>query len=410
MVVVHNRHHFKNLKELTCNWYVMQDHEVLQSGILTMDIPAQSRKNVRIPFDMPAVVPGAHYRLLVRYVLLEDTAWARAGHEVAWDQLDLFRHTVSLPAMQAETEVKVEQTDAFLRLSGPDFVYTWDKQKGTMRSAQYQSKFLLKEGPQLNPFRAPTANEQESNWGHPLLAQTWRALGLDRLTHHVQKVEVDASNAALIKIVIHAVTGAQDVPASFQNTYTYQVNSTGEIRLTHQVVCQGRFEEWLPRLGLEMTLPDTLTQFQWYGRGPFETYPDRKTGAKIGLYSGTVDEQFTPYLVPQDYGNKTDVSWATITDVNGVGWYVAGKELLNVSVHHYSTDHLDRAYYPFQLKKQDGITLNLDHLVSGVGGTPVKTLTQYRVLPGEYSYEITMIPVDKSRPDGMALRRKLNQP
>ncbi|MCF7973500.1 MAG: DUF4981 domain-containing protein [Phycisphaerae bacterium] len=410
MVVVHNRHHFKNLKDLACTWYLMQDHEVLQNGALTLDIPAQSRKNVKVPYALPEVVPGAQYRLLILFALPEDTAWARAGHEVAWDQLDLFDNAVSMAPMEAKDEIKVEQTDAFLRLSGPDFVYTWDKQKGTMRSAQYKGKFLLQEGPKLNPFRAPTANELEPNWGRPLLARTWRDLGLDRLTHHVQKTEVDASNASLIKIVINAVTGAQGVPASFQNTYTYQVNSTGEIRLAHKVVCQGRFKEWLPRLGLEMTLPDTLSQFTWFGRGPFETYPDRKTGAKIGLHSGTVDEQYTPYLIPQDHGNKTDVSWATITDVNGVGWFVAGQDLLNVSVQHYSTDHLDRAYYPFQLKKQNGITLNLDPLVSGVGGTPIKTLPKYRVMPGEITYEITLIPMDNAQLRGFALRRKLNQP
>jgi beta-galactosidase len=410
LVDVHNRHHFKNLKDLECTWFVMQDHEVIQSGALTLDIPAQTRKNIRVPFESPKAVPGAEYRLTLRFVLLEDTVWARKGHEVAWDQLDLLIPAVSLPPVQAKSPVKVEQTDAFLRLSGPDFVYTWDKQKGTMRSAQYKGKFLLQSGPQFNPFRAPTANEQERNWGSPCLSESWRDMGLDRLVHQVKKFDTDTSNPAVVKVIIDSITGAADTRLNFKNTYTYQVNSAGEIRLTHHVLCQGRFKDWLPKLGLEMTLPPSFDQFTWYGRGPHETYPDRKTGAPIGLYNGTVNEQFTPYLVPQDYGNKTDVSWATITDANGVGWFVAGKELLNMSVHHCSTDHLDRAYYPFQLRKHPAITVNLDHKVSGVGGTPIKTLPQYRVMPGDYTYEIAFIPIDKTSPEGMALRRKLNAP
>ena len=409
-VVIHNRHHFKNLKALACEWHVMQDHEVIKSGALTLDIPARTRKTVKVPFEMPEVVPGAHYRLYLRFMLKEDTLWARKGHEVAWDQLDLVSHPVSLAPLKGETPVKVEQTDAMVRLSGADFVYTWNKKTGTLQSARFKGTSLLKAGPRFNPFRAPTANEQEVAWGPLHLAEVWRAMGLDRLVHQVEKVDVDVSNPAIVKIAVSTVTGAHNVRNSFQNTYTYQVSSSGEIRLQHHVVCQGRFKEWLPKLGLEMTLPESLSRFTWYGRGPFETYPDRKTGAKIGQYSGTVDEQFTPYLVPQDYGNKTDVSWATITDVNGVGWFVAAQDLLNVSVHHYSADHLDRAFYPFQLKKQQGITVNLDHRVSGVGGTPVKTLPQYRVMAGDYTYEITLIPTDKTRAAPMALRRRLNAP
>ncbi len=150
--------------------------------------------------------------------------------------------------------------------------------------------------------------------------------------------------------------------------------------------------KWLPKIGMQMTLADAFSDFTWYGRGPHETYPDRKTGAKIGLYSGTVDEQFEPYLMPQDFGNKTDVRWASLTDADGIGLSIGGAEPLNVSVQHYSTDNLSRALYAFQLVRQDGITVNIDHAVSGVGGTPIRTLEKYRVLPGEYRYRVRLRP------------------
>jgi beta-galactosidase len=150
--------------------------------------------------------------------------------------------------------------------------------------------------------------------------------------------------------------------------------------------------DWLPKIGIQMTLADSLRHFQWYGRGPQETYPDRKTGAKVGVYSGSVDDQYEPYLIPQDYGNKTDVRWAALVDDAGDGLLVVGKEHLNVSVHCFDTDNLTRALYPFQLVRQHGVTLNVDHRVSGVGGTPIKTLPKYRVLPGEFSYSIRLRP------------------
>ena len=72
--------------------------------------------------------------------------------------------------------------------------------------------------------------------------------------------------------------------------------------------------QWLPRIGLQLKVPSAFRAFGWYGRGPFETYPDRKTGAKIGLYSGTAEEQYEPHLAPQDYGNRTNVRWAALTN------------------------------------------------------------------------------------------------
>ena len=405
-VQIKNRYHFRNLNELDTTWYLMQDHEVLQSGPLALDIPAQTSKTVKIPFETPTYLPGAQYRVLVRFQLKEDHAWARKGHEVAWDQLDVKVTPVALTPLKPTTPIKMEQTDTHLTLTGKDFVYTWNKQLGILQDAQFKGKALLETGPRFNPYRAPTANEQERSWGRPILADDWRAMGLDRLTHHVERFTVDAQTKDLIKIEIQTTTSGVN-RIKFNNVYVYVVNGSGEVCLEHAVTCDGRFNEWLPKVGLELALPKTMNQFAWYGRGPFETYPDRKTGAKIGLHQGSVDEQFSPYLIPQDYGNKTDVSWATITDANGVGWFVAGSELLNMSVHHCTTDHLDRAYYPFQLRKQNSITVNIDHKVSGVGGTPIKTLPQYRVTPQGYKYMITLIPIDSTQ-QPMELRRKLN--
>ncbi len=108
--------------------------------------------------------------------------------------------------------------------------------------------------------------------------------------------------------------------------------------------------DWLPRVGLQLKVAKpTCANSTWYGRGPMETFPDRKTGGKVGVYSGPVDDQFEPHLVPQDYGNKTDVRWASLTDGER-GLLVAGQELLNVSAQLHDTGQLSRALYPPQLR------------------------------------------------------------
>jgi beta-galactosidase len=164
---------------------------------------------------------------------------------------------------------------------------------------------------------------------------------------------------------------------------------------------------WLPKVGLQLVLPDSLNRFVWYGRGRMETYPDRKSGAKIGLYSGTVQEQYVQYLVPQDYGNKTDVRWALLENERGQGLLVIPEMPSNVSAQHFTTDNLSRAWYPFQLKGGEGVTLNVDARLTGVGETPINTLEPYRALPGPVRFSVRLRPVDTSKDVPMKLSKQV---
>ena len=115
----------------------------------------------------------------------------------------------------------------------------------------------------------------------------------------------------------------------------------------------------------------------------------------MGKYSTTVEADFVPYIIPQDYGNKTDVYWFSLTDESGTGLYINGDATFNASAQKYSTENLDRAHYPFQLKEEKVVTLNLDHQVSGVGGTANSVLNPYQVHPGEFEFTFTLRPVRK---------------
>ena len=162
--------------------------------------------------------------------------------------------------------------------------------------------------------------------------------------------------------------------------------------LTHRTWPVGEFDvEYLAKIGLQFKIPREFDHFTWYGRGPFETYPDRKSAAHVSIYSGSVDEQYVPYLVPQDHGNKTDVRWATLKTKAGVGFKIIPDEPLNVNVTAYH--NIERAAYVWQLQKGETILVNIDKNVSGVGGTPVNARPQYRTQPGEYSYSMRFVPI-----------------
>jgi hypothetical protein len=143
-----------------------------------------------------------------------------------------------------------------------------------------------------------------------------------------------------------------------------------------------------------MALPAGFERFTWYGRGPHESYVDRKFGAQVGLYSGTVDEQYVPYIVPEENGNKTDVRWVALTDDDGVGLLAVAGEVLEVSAHHYTTQDLTEATHTYELTRRDEITLNLDYAQSGLGSASCGPgrLEQYQFKPEPVAYRVRLRP------------------
>ena len=150
---------------------------------------------------------------------------------------------------------------------------------------------------------------------------------------------------------------------------------------------------WLPRVGLTLGLKRDYDQVSWLGRGPQANYPDRKTGYRIGAWQTTVDEMYEPYLIPQDYGLRTDNRWVRLTDEGGRGVEFSMDEPFAFNAYPYTTENLTKAVYQYQLQRADDITLNLDYATSGVGDTARGIFVAYRVFPTAISRTVTIRPV-----------------
>ena len=165
----------------------------------------------------------------------------------------------------------------------------------------------------------------------------------------------------------------------------------------------------LPRLGLLLEIPGQFEQFAWYGRGPQENYWDRKAGYPVGLYSGTVSEQYFPYIYPQENGNKTDVRWAALMDDNRVGLLVVGDPLFEITTHHYTIEDFEQARHTHELTRRENITVTLDYRQSGLGSGSCgpDTLPQYLVDSLPTTFKLRLRPLDKDTPCPMELRRQV---
>jgi beta-galactosidase len=405
-VEITNRFLFTDLSELETKWIIEGDGEILDRGVLPVKLAPQKKVIVTVPFKKPDIKAGVEYRLMISFCQKGKTLWAEPGFEIAWDQLDLpwFSPEVTENDISASSLKAVDEND-MLVISGKEFKYVFNKKNAKVISMQLLGKELIKTGAELNVWRAPLANETDA-WGfrssntrhrtdgYGLMPATeWYSAGLDKLECINESFNVIAVNDSNIIIEVKNILLLGTKKGAFLDHYKYTVKSNGEMTIDHTVIPDGDMPSWLPRIGVDWILDKSLYNVQWYGRGPQENYPDRKTGYKTGVYKSTVTEMYEPYLIPQDYGLRCDNRWVRMTDEKGIGLEFKGNKLFNFSAHPYSAENLTRALYTYQLHTFDGITFNLDYSTSGVGCTALSVFPDYQVMPQRYDFRIEIRPV-----------------
>jgi beta-galactosidase len=406
-VEVWNRNHFLDAGHYRTRWFLEADGDTLQQGELTLNTPPLSRESVRIPYTQPSIEAGKEYRLTLSSTLKKDELWAPAGHEVAWEQLELPWRLRAEPPEQVLPAPSYSETSGQVIVSGEHFSYTFDRKAGQLVSIVYEGKEMLRAPLTLSLWRAPLANElddwnagsgrsvnRSEGFGNTLATEMY-SFGLDRLRHLPLGFEVEKT-ARSIHIVIKDIN-LHGQYGCIRNVYDMHVTGDGTMTLHHTLKPEGRMPLWFPRIGITMTLDKSLNRVNWYGRGPQENYPDRKSGYRTGIYHSTVQDMYEPYLLPQDYGLRTDNRWVRMTDDKGQGLQFSSDELFNFNAYPFSTDHLTKAVYTYQLKEQDGVTFNLDYLTSGVGCTALGIFPAYRVMPQMYERTVTIKPVCQLR-------------
>lgn len=388
-----NRYDFISLDHLALSWDITADGQILQGG--QVDIPhieAGDSQIVTIPLQMPQVAkPGTDYWLNLHFVLACDTPWAERGYEVAWAQ---FKLPVESPApkvyVASMAPVSYGQQGNKLLISGADFELVFDKVRGIIQSWTYQGMDMLVKGPKMNFWRAPTDNDVHE-------AVMWRRAGLDKLQHRIDSVEVKSCGKSLVQVKVTSRIAPPAYDWGITCEYIYNIYGSGDVAMVVHGVPQGELPDTLPRIGLQMALPACMDSVSWYGRGPGESYCDSKEANRFGVYSCKVDDLYTPYVRPQENGNRTDVRWVSFTDTRGMGLLAVGMPQLEFSAHWFTTQDLDAASHTYELTKRDFITVNLDYRQHGLGSASCGPgqLPQYRLLPHEFNFSVRLRPFSK---------------
>ncbi|MFI8067289.1 glycoside hydrolase family 2 TIM barrel-domain containing protein [Streptomyces sp. NPDC086033] len=395
-VTLTNEYLFTNLLEFDGSWTLLADGRVVQRGKLTRDqlnLAPLSSKNVTVPYKLPSTpAPGTEYFLQLSFTTKESTPWARAGFEVAKQQLAV---DVDSPAVTPVPLAKVpaltyEDASGQVSVTGKGFSVTVDKGSGTITSYKAHGTRLITSGPVPNFWRAPTDNDHGN--GQHTRNQTWRDAGTNR---KVTDVSVRALRDRAVEIKVSGT-----LPTTTESTYTttYTVFGNGEIKVDNTLHPGASSLPYIPEVGTILFLPRRLDRLHYYGRGPEENHWDRNDGTDVGLYSGTVAEQWTPYIRPQENGNKTDVRWAALTGRDGVGLLVSGEPLLEVNASHFTPEDLSVGVrHDYQLTPRDAVVLRVNHRQMGVGGDNswgAHTHDEYKLFANrDYSYTYRLRPL-----------------
>ncbi|MHC4461944.1 MAG: beta-galactosidase, LacZ type [Planctomycetota bacterium] len=387
---VQNEYDFLNLDFTDINWELSADGHIIQAGTLPkLSLVPDAEGHLQIPFNKPKLQPGAEYWLKITFALAADTTWAKRGHILAWDQFQLPFDVPPVPIVDLNTmsPLTLKQTAQKITITGRGFELTFRKSSGTLESFVFNKKRLIASPLVPNFWRVPIDNDNGN--GMPRRLGAWRNAGSNRT---VKAVKVEQLKPQIVRITAEAT-----IPVGTNSTYKtiYTVYGSGDLVVDTTLTPGGDNVPDLPRFGMQMALPAEFNTITWLGRGPHETYWDRKTGAAIGLYSGSVNENIHNYVRPQENGNKSDVRWMVLTDRDGVGLIAVGMPTIDVSAWPFTMQDLEKARHIHDLPQRDTITINIDYKQMGVGGDDswgARTHLEYILSTKPYRYRFRLTP------------------
>jgi len=362
-IEIENTYQFIDLSDLLLDWKIVHDDQVLGRGTEPLDniLPGEKRE-LRIDYFIDEIVPNTDYYLNLQYRLKDGTAYAEQGYVVADAQFKLPYERTELAVRQVSGEINVVRGAVYTTISNDQFEAVFDHIYGYLHSYRRQGAAWIERGPRLTMWRAPIDNDMYK-------VDDWKKKYFLHLSSE-QLVDFDVKDyGSYAEVNISTYFSALNQAFGFDSTYRYIVYADGTIRLHlsgEPVILCKEVPSMLPRLGVEMHVRQELGQVTWYGRGYGENYVDSKQASKMGIYHAAVEDLHTPYVYPQENGNRTDVRWFSMSDRES-SLLFKSRHSCELTVHDYTTEALERAKYRHELEKASYHVVHIDHMQTGLG-------------------------------------------
>ena len=394
--IFNKNYYADDLSDYDCFFTLKADGERMKNGKIDIgSIAPRTHKSIQIPgWDANALDDGREYYVRIEFRLKNDKPWAEKGYIQAEEQL-LVKEAGERPSLAVNGALQVDETiNGLLTVSqGNKFQVTFDLQRGCISHLLYDGEKMIEGGfgPQLDAFRAPVNND---NWGQ----SSWYEHGLDRMQHKSLSCNKHVNDNGSVSIAFVTESQADGSDFKFQDNVVYTVYADGSIEV-QSAITSNKPTLVLPRLGYAMKLPKTLNRLTYYGRGPIDNYPDRKTGQNIGIYNNKVENEFENFPKPQDMGNHQDTRYCQLTNEQGKGLLFMAEDNMSFSALPWTAQELAKAKHPYELPVSSGNVLHLDISTTGLGGNSCgqgPPLEQDRVKATPHTFAFIIRPATTS--------------
>ncbi|MBQ4556169.1 MAG: DUF4981 domain-containing protein [Clostridia bacterium] len=390
-ISVYNESSFTNLNAYDVIWEVVKNGTVVESGVVeNIDIAPRTTGRISVPLTIPEKVEaGSEYYLNISVRTKEAKGLVPKDYEQAYVQMAIPFSVAQAKKPISNAIVTVTETGTAYNVKGNNFSFAIRKSDGIMENYVYDGETLIEVGPAPSFWRGLLEND------HKKIEEgtydiTWR--GVEN-NISVQSIGVKTNGNGLKVITVNITfPDAGDT----KETIVYTVNGSGEITVDMTVDATESGMGNFLRVGSMATLPAGFEQITWYGNGPAETFNDRKTGARQGIYNTTANEVFYPYVKVDDSA-FTDVVWMKLTNKNlKNSLLLVADDFVEASAMHFTPEDLNAADHPYKLAPREDTILSINYGSMGTGGATCgpATLAQYR-LPTDtvYNWRFTLMPI-----------------
>jgi beta-galactosidase len=406
--ILTNKQAFNNLNIFRYSYTVLEDGIAIKSGTIDgVDAEPGKTASIQLSDLLPAVTqPEAEYAVRFSATQPAATPWADAGYEVASEQIELQSAAPRQPhASTVATELSVEETSSLITVTGRDFQAAFSKSTGQLTKYTYGGQQLFS-SLKFNAFRVPTDNDVR-------MKEQWDNMGLRNLRPGSGKAEITKSADGVD--ITFSVVYSGTAPTKFNLQINYRVMTDGVIDVSTLIDPEQKGVV-LPKLGFTFDMPKGYEQFAWLGRGPGETYRDRKESEFVGLYHSTVSEQWSNYVLPQDNSNKEEVRFLSLTNDDGLGLLVVAPQQMASTVGHWRASSIyttrnDRKKHPYEVSFLGNSVVCIDAYNRALGNASCgpDVLDKYEVKSDRVAFNFIFCPIaDKLTDEALVQRARMS--
>ncbi len=353
-----NRQSHSDLSKYEMQWKLMADGQGIQNGTLVLPVilPGQSER-VTVPVKSFKQEAGKEYVLEVNYVLKQDALYAQKGFEAAWDQFVLAPKTLEVK-LTGKGKLNYTQNQDHLTITGNSFEIKFDKASGQLSEYLLKGENVLKRPLKPNFWRVSTDNDRAGGNMVAKEMKVWKhgADDMELIDWSIEEAENNIKFSSEYRLSVD----------QSRLRLTYTLSPAGEL-LVEMHIAKGVNAPVLPRFGMQCGISEEFANVQFYGKGPQESYWDRKEGARLGLFSMKSDDVAYNYVYPQENGNRSDVRWLK-AEGSKKSVIVTGHPVFDFSIWPYTMENLEAATHINELEHDGVLTVNIDYRQMGVGG------------------------------------------